>query len=129
MKEFNVTVRKGIDDLTSESPYCNAHDWPTFCPIFDITEEEYIRDNKSYEDKVRAKNTAYIAKLKEEGQYGEKSTKTFKYSECKEFDKNEQDKIYLSHLAILIPKGTLGDKGLLPKFTVKYNGDENKKDK
>lgn len=124
MKEFSVTIRLGIDDLLSHSPYQNSHDWPTFSPFYEITEEQYLSNPKEYEERVQSQNDQYIKELKEAGTYGDKHTTHFQVNELKEFNDNKSSDY--SKWGIMMPLGKVSNKEA-PKFGIKYNGDEGAK--
>lgn len=123
MKEFRITGRKGIDDLIDVYPYCNPHDWPTFCPAFDdVTEESYKADKARYEQRVQEWNNSYVESLKSSGEYGKEYHTDFKVKELEGFyDHNASD---YGEWGILMPKGTINKDKEPPKFGIKYNGDE-----
>lgn len=125
MKEFSVSIRKGIDDLISWSPYANASDWPVFRPHYELTEEEYVANPKEYEERIKAVNEQYVKQLKDNGTFGELHTTNFMVNEIPEFDEPKYP-LY-SNYGILIPTGN--HNGVVPpKMGVEFKPKDDEKD-
>lgn len=103
-KTYTFTGTYGIDDIWGLNPWANSHDWPYWAAHFNYTEEEYNKNPKAYEARIKERNEAHIEMLKQTGKYLTKYETYISMVHNPLFDDNKIDNGLRSH-GMLIPRG------------------------